>query len=575
MTHTPNLVGNVIYALASIERFRSNFALFGTCCENSDGVRALGCEVLGGFWTVPEMTPGTQSDLRMFGASPPPQMLDDMPLDLQWKSLSIRIDRSNRGVGTTLNGDPIASTYELLRAKQHQCEWFLPNGLMTFKAALVQRPLQRGSGATWVSRLDKHMRRRLYKSVPDATVAGGVRLEETIGDLERSWPVRVGLTDQASQEIGAHCHLLCEGFRDVWFPGTLHQNNNMVLAMFRLAGCGEHLRILNWLCGPFKRGPCTAKMPEGRWRNVRIKSAAVLKPELNIVGSEVRKDFDGYVAGMEEDHGLAPWAPQNIGALINSTMQVASEKRPISGSVRWMSAIDMGKGLLRTRTQLLYLNDKGIQLNNCTTQLMDQLPPGVKFPDVFDTLGHSLLAGGYFLRQDEFFYTQRMYGSMLAAFREETSVFIKQTFDPTAGNSFQIALRFRINQTSGGYVENVLAVLARSNPGLSQLVHWGVYVRRAGGFELVDHMNRRRELLVRGFFSTHLRDRIVYRGGIYRTAALLSDVDGDAAIAMEYFSDVFRGQYWLEEVPFHVSISVVHFLISKHNQQSNMETWAT
>ena len=120
MAHTPNLVGNVIYALASIERLRSNFALFGACCENSDGVRALGCEVLGGFWIVPEMTPGAQSDLRMFGASPPPQMLDDMPLDLQWKSLSIRIDRSNRGVGTTLHGDPLASTYELLRAKQHQ-----------------------------------------------------------------------------------------------------------------------------------------------------------------------------------------------------------------------------------------------------------------------------------------------------------------------------------------------------------------------------------------------------------------------------------------------------------------------
>ena len=105
-------------------------------------------------------------------------------------------------------------------------------------------------------------------------------------------------------------------------------------------------------------------------------------------------------------------------------LQLAKEKRPTSGGIRWMPAVDRGKSLVKKRRKLQYINAKAIQRNNCSLDVLDNIPAQTEFTEVFDIVKHSLLVGAHFVRQDEFFQSQRMNSDALDGFRETFSKFI-------------------------------------------------------------------------------------------------------------------------------------------------------
>ena len=95
-------------------------------------------------------------------------------------------------------------------------------------------------------------------------------------------------------------------------------------------------------------------------------------------------------------------------------------------------------------------------------------------------------------------------------------------------------------------------VHARSNLSATTLKQWGVLkpdVDDDGTVHDVrcDENNKNRELLVRGFAAVHCRDRVLYRGGVYRSAALLSTNNRDVEETVEYYKHVFDGMMWMEQ----------------------------
>ena len=111
--------------------------------DNSDGVRIIGAEISATLFASPE------HDGRLFGMSPPFQLLDDMPVDLSWRSVKMRIERSQQGRGMcSTSGDPLGATYYLAKSKAHQVEHVLPIGLNTFLPVTKPQPLP--PGGRWV-----------------------------------------------------------------------------------------------------------------------------------------------------------------------------------------------------------------------------------------------------------------------------------------------------------------------------------------------------------------------------------------------------------------------------------------
>jgi len=139
-----------------------------------------------------------------------------MPVDLSWRSVKMRIERSHlrRGMCST-SGDPLGATYYLAKSKAHQVEHVLPIGLNTFLP--VTRPQPLPPGGRWVMEDG-----RLMQNVPIASGGRATRAFISPG-LQHSWPVFVMMSDQVSQEYAQYIQFMVHyGYRCLWFHRLCH-----------------------------------------------------------------------------------------------------------------------------------------------------------------------------------------------------------------------------------------------------------------------------------------------------------------------------------------------------------------
>ena len=193
----------------------------------------------------------------------------------------------------------------------------LADGIHTFIPEPRPEPLAKGS--RWFIK-DGQLMERLA-AIVGPLQKGALQQEERpyidVAALRQWWPVYIQLSDQGPDEFANYIGCIVQyGVRMVFFPGPCHQEHNVLPAIFRVTGHADDMRVLNWLTGPFMRGPVSMKGPGGRWRAMKLKTLGIVVEALRDVDSPERAELDKFLPKMESQLGLQEGQPGNVEHII-------------------------------------------------------------------------------------------------------------------------------------------------------------------------------------------------------------------------------------------------------------------
>ena len=144
------------------------------------------------------------------------------------------------------------------------------------------------------------------------------------------------------------------------------------------------------------------------------------------------------------------------------------------------------------------------------------------------------------LRDDFFFAVECFRTHLLSKHHAKHSTRLKKDRDDRGLSAAELALEIHIAAASGEWCDGLVNAVKDSNPGIAKLKRWRavVYDPETELFHIRPELNKVHEKIFRGFMSELTRCEWLWKGGVYRSASLLSNEPQIVESTVAYFKSV-------------------------------------